>query len=170
MAERNNSTTQESPEKQPHAGGRPLKFETVEALQMAIQLYFDNQDPHIEKRLTATGLNANGTTMFSEREVMTEQKPYTMSGLARALGVDRKTLLNYSNRDEYFPTVRDAKQRCEEYAEGQLFGPFSSGAKFNLINNYASEARDWTDKQSVDHTTNGKELPTPILGGASQGK
>jgi len=82
-------TPQELPPKEPvpreapkHPGGRPLKFKTVDDLDMAIQLYFDKQDPHVEKRMVATGVSSSGGTMFDTREVLTEQKPYTMTGLA----------------------------------------------------------------------------------------
>ena len=141
-----------------HAGGRPLKFDSVAKLDMAIQLYFDKCDPHVEPQMIAAGVNTNGKTMFDTREVITEQKPYTMAGLARAIGVDRKTLLNYKKRDEYFPSIKAAIDRCEEYAESQLFGPYSNGAKFNLINNYRGEHQDWTDKTNIDHTSDGEPV------------
>ena len=35
-----------------------------------------------------------------------KEKPYTMSGLAYYLGIDRKTLLNYSKNEEYFHTIK----------------------------------------------------------------
>lgn len=139
--------------------GRPLLFKSVEELDVAIQRYFDLCDPHVEKRIVDGGLNQKGETIWVHRGVLTEQKPYLMTGLARALGVDRKTLLNYKNRDEFFPSVAAALDRCEEYAEGNLFGPYSNGAKFALNNNYD----DWVDKKAVDHTTQGK----PILGGTT---
>lgn len=141
-----------------HPGGRPLKYETVAELDMAIQLYFDRCDPHIETHMEATGYNAQGQTMFAERQVLTEQKPYTMAGLARALGIDRRTLLNYKKRDEYFPSIDAAIRRCEEYAESQLFGPYANGAKFNLINNYQGEYQPWAEKSAVDHTSKGDSL------------
>lgn len=158
--------TQELPEqddKAIHAGGRPLKYETAVQLDMAIQLYFDRCDPHIESHMVATGINTNGKTMFDTREILTDQKPYTMAGLARAIGLDRKTLLNYEKRDEFFPSLQAAKDRCEEYAESQLFSPYSNGAKFNLINNYRGKHQDWADKHEVDHTT--KDQPIPLLAG-----
>lgn len=159
---------QQEQDQQKHPGGRPLTFQSVAELDAAIQSYFDSCDPHIIKQMIATGLNAKGHTMFETREVLSEQRPYTMAGLARALGVDRKTLLNYQNRDEYFPSISAAKNRCEEYAEEQLFGPFANGAKFNLINNYQGKHVDWTDKQSVDHTT--KDQPIPLLAGLAPTK
>ena len=46
--------------------------------------------------------------------------PYTVSGLARALGISRQTLLDYSKRDEFLDTIEAARERCHEFAEKQL--------------------------------------------------
>jgi hypothetical protein len=132
-----------------HPGGRPLKFKTAAELDLAIQTYFDECDPHIVKHMEASGFNERGQTMWATREIMTEQRPYTMSGLARAIALDRKSLLNYKKRDEFFPSIQAAIDRCQEYAESQLFGPYANGAKFNLINNYRGEYQPWADKQVV---------------------
>lgn len=82
-----------------HPGGRPLKFQTVEDLDLAIQNYFAEQDPHTMSALVETGRDSKGNMIFDTRTVLTEQKPYTMTGLARALGVDRKTLLGHITHD-----------------------------------------------------------------------
>jgi hypothetical protein len=87
--------------------------------------------------------------LFDTRTVLTEQKPYTMSGLARALGISRQALLDYSEREEFLDSIAMAKQRCEEYAESQLYGPYANGAKFNLINNYRGKYQAWADKQEL---------------------
>lgn len=101
--------------KEKHAG-RPLKFKTVKELQVKIEAYF---------------------VMCEEKK-----KPLTLSGLALALDVDRKTILNYSNKEEYFPTVKKARAMCENYAEERLFsGGQVAGIIFNLKNNYS-----WEDK------------------------
>jgi hypothetical protein len=64
---------------------------------------------------------------------MTPQKACTTSGLGRALGVARNTLMNYENpkhytnevpedvRPELMSTISDAKRRVEEFTESQLF-------------------------------------------------
>src|SRR3954470_13497259 len=67
--------------------GRPLKFKTVDELEVAVQGYFDDCDPHVEQRVVDGGVNQKGETIWLKRAVMTEQKSYTLSGLARALGV-----------------------------------------------------------------------------------
>ncbi|GAA1053919.1 terminase small subunit [Dietzia natronolimnaea] len=146
-----------------HAGGRPLKFQTVDELDLAIQNYFAEQDPHTTKALVESGRDAKGNMLFDTRTVLTEQKPYTMTGLARALGVDRRTLLNYKNKDEFFPSIQGALNRCAEYAETQLFGPYANGAKFALINNYNGKYQDWSDKQAIDHTSDGKRIESPAI-------
>lgn len=140
---------EQTPQEEKNKGGRPLTYATAADLNQAIQLYFDRCDPHVVKTMVATGFNTNGQTMFDTREVLTEQKPYTMSGLARAIGLTRQSLLNYQDRDEFFDSIQGAKLRCEEYAESQLFGPYSNGAKFNLINNYRGRHQDWSDRQEL---------------------
>lgn len=162
-------TPQELPAEEPvpveppkHPGGRPLKFETVAELEAAIDAYFDMCDPHQEERLVESGVNEKGQTIFLKRKIMTEQVPYAISDLALALDVSRQTLLNYGEREEFLDTVERAKQRCEGYAERQLYGPYANGAKFNLTNNYQGKYQPWTDKQSVDHTTDGQPLPSLV--------
>ena len=146
-----------------HSVGQPLKFQTVEELDLAIQNYFAEQDPHTMSALVETGRDSKGNLLFDTRTVLTDQKPYTMTGLARALGVDRKTLLNYKKRDEYFPSIQGALNRCAEYAESQLFGPYANGAKFALTNNYNGEYQPWSDKQAIDHTSDGKRIESPAI-------
>lgn len=139
--------------------GRPLKYETVEQLDRAIQNYFAHCDPHETQALVETGRDSKGNLLYDARNVLTEQKPYTVSGLARALGISRTTLLKYKDRPEYVDSIQGAIARCEEFAESMLYSPYSNGAKFNLTNNYDG----WADKKEVDHTTAGQ----PILGGTT---
>ncbi|MCJ1699940.1 DNA-packaging protein [Rathayibacter festucae] len=144
------------PEK--HAGGRPLKFASIQKLDQAVRAYFDSCDPHVEQRLVDGGVNQKGETIWLRRGVLTEQQPYTVSGLARAIQVDRDTLVNYRNRDEFFGSVQAAYDRCHEYAESQLYGRSATGAAFSLKNNWG-----WKDRQEIDHTT--KDQPMPLLAG-----
>lgn len=147
-----------SSEPEKHPGGRPLKFETVPELDQAIQAYFDSCDPHVEQRLVDGGVNQKGETIWLRRGVLTEQQPYTVSGLARALQVDRDTLVNYRNRDQFFGSVQAAYDRCHEYAESQLYGRSATGAAFSLKNNWG-----WKDRQEIDHTS--KDQAIPLLAG-----
>lgn len=127
--------------------GRPLKFKTVDELEQAIRSYFDMCDPHIEERMVDGGVNQKGQTIWVKREVMTEQRPYGIVGLALALGVTRQTLLNYGEREEFFDTVDLARTRCEAFWETRLDSPYAAGAKFNLGNNYNGKYQLWSEKQ-----------------------
>ncbi|NHW45955.1 hypothetical protein HAV21_03460 [Paenarthrobacter sp. MSM-2-10-13] len=145
-------TTPDTPEEK-NKGGRPLKFKTVDELQVAIDSYFDACDPHLESRLVESGINERGETIFAQRKVMTEQKPYTVSGLARALGIHRETLVNYKESDQFSDSVMAAYDRCHEWAENALFTKSATGAAFSLKNNWG-----WKERQEIDHTTDGKPM------------
>lgn len=139
--------------------GRPFLFTDPAKLKVNIQAYFDMQDPHVVSTIKETGYSKDGKTIFMEREEMTEQEPYTVSGLARHLGVTRQTLRAYRKKEHYseeipeeiqqelINTIGDAFLRVEEYAERQLYKPgIANGAKFNLTNNF-----EWVDKQVIDN-------------------
>ena len=102
--------------------GRPLKFKSVKELEEKINDYFIMCDD--------------------------ENRPYTITGLALALDTDRKTLINYEAKEEYFNTIKKAKLKVENYAEEKLFkGGNSVGIIFNLKNNYG-----WKDQQEIKAT------------------
>lgn len=147
----------EQPVEAKHPGGRPLKFKSVEELDQAISAYFDMCDPHTEQRVVEAGVNERGETIFVKRAVLTEQQPYTVSGLARALGIDRDTLINYKKRDEFFGTVQKAYQRCHEYAEKQLYGRAATGAAFSLKNNWG-----WKDRQELTGADGAPLMPVAL--------
>lgn len=118
--------------------GRPKKYTEIEKLQMKINAYFDLCD--------------------------SLEKPYTMSGLALALDMDRKTLFNYSKDEQFFPTIKKAKARVEEQLEeNALMGKYNpTFAIFNLKNNF-----DWKDKQELDTTSTNRvtivdDLPSDV--------
>ena len=112
-----------------HPGGRPLKFVDVETMQGLIDAYFLACD--------------------------NDKEPYTITGLALALKTSRETLCNYEERDEFFDAIKEAKLRCQNYAEKKLFGNNAAGPIFAL-KNYG-----WSDKQTVEHA-GGVEFTTII--------
>lgn len=116
-----------------HAGGRPLAFDSVDELAERVELYF------LTDAYISHGFDG-------DREI--KQFAPTMSGLALFLGVDRKTLYNYSSRDEFFPTIKNARARVEVALEQHLYSKSVTGAIFSLKNNF-----DWTDKQELAHTS-----------------
>ena len=96
-----------------------LKFKTEEELKDAINKYFQK---------------------CGEKE-----KPYTMSGLALSLGIDRTTLINYGKRDLFSTLIKNAKAKVEEQLEESLYRlGNNSGVIFNLKNNYG-----WRDTVEV---------------------
>jgi len=132
--------------------GRPLKYKTVKALQMAIEDYF----AYCDNRTRDVYSDKLGETI-----TVSMPAPYTMSGLARAIGLSRQALLNYSERDEYMDTIKDSRFRVEEYNENQLHeGRNAAGVIFNLKNNFG-----WVDKSEVD---NKHEIVQPIIGGLAK--
>jgi hypothetical protein len=129
--------------------GRPLLFESVEELDRKIDEYINSCAPQIVKTQVKR-MKADGTEYWAESETIRDQQPLTVSGLAYHLGCDRKTLLNYKERPEFFPSIERALTACEKYAESQLFiGKNANGASFALKNNYG-----WEDKST--HEVDGK--------------
>ena len=112
--------------------GRPLAFNSTEELEIKVEEFFKSDDAHI--------INYKDNV---------EEKIYapTMSGLALFLDVDRKTITNYSNKEEFFPTIRKARARIESHLEKKLYGNNVTGLIFNLKNNF-----DWKDKSEVANT------------------
>lgn len=147
-----------------HPGGRPLLFETVEELQVKIDAYFADCNPHPEQYIayeypkkTIADKDGKGIELDDYEQRPTEkffwhisqQKPYTVTGLANFLNTSRETLINYQKRGEFFDTIKAAKDKCEHYWELQLLGPHATGPIFNLKNNF-----EWRDKseQEVNHS------------------
>ena len=114
------------------AGWRPLLFKTKEDLKEKIDAYFAscyrfNEDTNREECI----------------------RPLTISGLAVELETSRQTLINYWDSEEFFDTIKKAKQRIENWTEEQLYRNTQvTGVIFNLKNNY-----DWKDKSEVDSNT-----------------
>ena len=86
-----------------------------------------------------------------------KKKPYTMSGLAYALDIDRRTLLNYGENESFFPLVKRAKDRVQaQLEENALMG--KGNAVFTIVdlkNNYG-----WRDQQEVKMTNEIENLDT----------
>ena len=128
------------------AGGRPLKFQSIEELQKKIDEYFDSCFEE-EWEQTEDGwkpvLDKDGNV--KKRRV----KPWTITGLAVALGSDRSTLIDYEKRnDELSHTIKNAKQKVQSFVEESLWEPkVAAGVIFNLKNNF-----NWSDKQEIQHS------------------
>ena len=75
-----------------------------------------------------------------------KEKPYTMSGLAYYLGISRQTLVNYSNQDQFFDTIKKARDRVQMQLEENALSNKANPTFtiFNLKNNF-----DWEDSNEV---------------------
>lgn len=106
---------------------RPKLYSSVEDMQKKIDEYF---------------------VMCDEKE-----KPYTMSGLAYALDMDRRSLLNYSKDEQFFPTIKKAREKVEQQLEENALSGKANATFtiFNLKNNYG-----WRDNIEVEANTQGK--------------
>lgn len=104
--------------------GRPLKFKSVRKLQQSIDNYFNTCDEL--------------------------QEPYTITGLAMALGTYRSTLVDYEDKPEFSYAIKAAKNRCANYVErGVATGKLGAGGIFLLKNH------GFVDKQTIDHSIDG---------------
>lgn len=118
------------------AGGRPPKYKNKEELQEAIDKYFKSCYAPLEE----------GQDPDSYREAL---RPLTIGGLAVSIGMCRESLLNYAKDEEFFSTIKKAKDIVHAWAEERLFaGGQVAGCIFNLKNNYG-----WVDKTEVDKNT-----------------
>jgi hypothetical protein len=111
--------------------GRPKKYQTKEELSALIEEYFNKCDNRVVTKFSAQ----HGAFDVKEPE------PYTMSGLAYWLGIDRDTLLRYSKEEEFYGTIKEARARVHADVERRLMETNPTGAIFNLKNNFG-----WVDK------------------------
>ena len=77
-------------------------------------------------------------------EYMANCRVPTVEGMARALGITRQTLINYSKEDEFFGTISAYKAYINEFLmEGMLLNELhAQGTMFNLRNNYGYDAEE----------------------------
>jgi hypothetical protein len=121
---------------------RPLKYQTVKELEKAIDAYFDYCDNRTKE-------------IHSEKlgdMIVPDPEPYTMSGLALAIGLSRQGLIDYRNRDTFLDAIKQARARVEADVERRMNdkNTFTPGLIFNAKNNFG-----WKDKQEVDNNIKG---------------
>jgi hypothetical protein len=98
---------------------RPLKFKSVEILQEKIDKYFKE----------------------------TPKDEWTITWLAVFLDTSRETLINYQEKEEYFDTIKKAKDMVEMWYEIDLKKKGNTWTIFALKNFW------WVDKTEVDNNT-----------------
>lgn len=79
---------------------------------------------------------------FADREA--KDKPFTVNGLALALGMTRETLLRYGEKEAFSDAVKAVRARLEDHWESRLAGPNAAGTIFWLKN------QGWTDKTETE--------------------
>lgn len=125
-------------------GGRPLKWSTPEELEADCQEYFRSCWSYKRDSEYKFILDDEG------KKIPIEQvRPYTVSGLAVALGTCRLTLINYSKRDRFINTIKKAKGIIECYVEERLMTGKATGPIFNLKNNFPG----WKEKFELNTTS-----------------
>jgi hypothetical protein len=106
--------------------GRPMAYTSSEELSRIIELYFDTCDR--------------------------QERPYTVSGLAFAVGMTRDQLIKYQERPEFMDTIKYAKQKVAVYVEEQLYRKSGSvtGIIFSLKNNFGWKDTIETVNKNLD--------------------
>lgn len=139
--------------------GKPLIFQTEKDLQDKIDQYFESCEKHvsiIKKKYIKT---VNGEPTEAE-EIIEENKPLipTIAGLAQFIGIDRTSLYNYSDREKYFDTVKNARDKILAYMENGLMNSTDpSAGKIFLAKNYGYTDRTETEMTiSTDEETKKK--------------
>ena len=85
------------------------------------------------------------------------KEPYTITGLALALGFcTRKSLLDYSEKQEFVNIIKKSKLKVEQGYEIRLSGGQPTGAIFALKN------MDWHDKTELTGA-DGRDLIPPRI-------
>ena len=109
-----------------HPGGRPLKYKTVQELQVLIDDYFERCDR--------------------------DKIKYTVSGLAYDIGMSRQMLCEYQMKNEFGDAIKNAKAKIEAALESYILNSNNpAGAIFVAKNNYG-----WADKREIDTNMTGK--------------
>lgn len=139
--------------------GRPPKWETPEELEELIQDYFDSCfEPKYEKKNIVIDVDKDGKDIselqwtaildYKEEQVYERTRPFTITGLAVALGTTRQRLIEYGKNDDFWDTIKKAKEIIHNWTEESLYDTSNGNAVgkiFNLKNNWG-----WVDKTEVD--------------------
>ena len=129
-----------------HAGGRPLKFQSIKDMQSKIDAYFESC------------YEVDGET---GKKIQVE--PFTITGLALELDTSREVLMDIENQvsgysREFSDAIKRAKLRCHNYAEKQLYLAKSPTGAIFALKNYG-----WKDVQTVENVPSADLLNKPII-------
>ena len=143
------SKTKSTPKKKSNAG-RPLKFKSPEEMQLAIDKYIDECENNTREVYSRK---------LQEITTLSAPIPLTIEGLVCVLGIDRKTLLNYQNKDEFFHTVKEIKDRVlKNQVEMAMCGEADKTMTIFLLKNNQSYADKTEVKLEGDMKYSGMEI------------
>ena len=121
------------------SAGRPLMFESPEKLQELIDKYFENCDANDEI--------------------------YTVTGLAMALDTDRATLVRYGHKDEFYNTIKKAKQKIEnQMVNRALTGVYNPTVSIFLMKNNFGYVDKTEQEVKVTEKTKAEKLSDELFG------
>ncbi len=115
----------------------PKVPKNAKEMKKMIQAYFSSHESNV--------LDKNGEIIFDEKGVALKKVtvPYTLTGLALALGLDSREALFEFQDCEMKTLIKKAVMKIEEYAEEKLFSKESfSGVKLFLSVNFER----WQDR------------------------
>lgn len=119
--------------------GRPKAFETPDDMQEAIDAYFEECDNNVK---------------FDGENYIPDPTPYTVTGLAVSLGLDRKTIFTYGKEEshkEFHPVIKKARDKVLENMEVRgLNGESSTAFSIFLLKNHYG----YSDKTEQEVTSN----------------
>lgn len=120
--------------KRGYVEGRPKRYTDPKLMQKKIDKYFNECDKKNEKAKKTTEIDL---------------EPYTVSGLCLALDVNKSTLWDYEQTDQFSDTIKRAKSRIENWIEKKAMTNAINPtvAIFNLKNNFG-----WVDRREVETT------------------
>ena len=122
--------------------GRPLLFKSEKELQSKIDDYFRYCDKGKQKHVASKWVEWVVNTI-------TVPIPYTICGLASYLWTNRQTLINYTNKEEFFDTIKRAKEKIEaNMEENAMMGSSNATISiFSFKNNFGR-----VDKTELEHS------------------
>ena len=116
------------------------------------------EDYDIPKNIRVQKTDGDGNLVYEHI------KPFTITGLALALGTSRATLLDYEKewlssvdenlRQQFSYAIKNAKQKVENYLEEYMHnGKNQTTAIFMAKNNFG-----WVDRRETDVTSGGEKI------------
>ena len=110
--------------------GRPKIYNNCLDLDGRAELYFESCWQTVEY----TKGKGDNVISWSKWE---QTRPYTMAGLAQALGMSTQSLLNYHADQDFFSLIKRHRHTCELYCQEQLYRKEPvAGVIFTAKNHY----------------------------------